>query len=36
MGIIWTLIVGAIIGAVAGALTSRGAAMGWISNYLLD
>lgn len=34
MGIIWTLIVGAIIGAVAGALTSRGAAMGWISNIL--
>lgn len=34
MGLIWTLIVGAIIGAVACAITSRGAAMGWISNII--
>uniref|UniRef100_UPI0040259292 GlsB/YeaQ/YmgE family stress response membrane protein n=1 Tax=Streptococcus anginosus TaxID=1328 RepID=UPI0040259292 len=34
MGLIWTLIVGAAIGAIAGAITSRGAAMGWISNII--
>ena len=27
---IWSLIVGALIGVIAGAITSRGAAMGWI------
>ena len=31
---IWSLIVGALIGMIAGAITSRGAAMGWISNIL--
>ena len=31
---IWSLIVGALIGVIAGAITSRGAAMGWISNIL--
>lgn len=34
MGLIWTLIVGAVIGTIAGAITSRGAAMGWISNII--
>ncbi|MCD3416586.1 GlsB/YeaQ/YmgE family stress response membrane protein [Streptococcus equi subsp. zooepidemicus] len=32
MGIIWTLIVGALIGAIAGALTKKGGSMGWIAN----
>ena len=31
---IWVLIVGAIIGAIAGAITRRSGAMGWISNIL--
>lgn len=31
---IWSLIVGAIIGVIAGAITNRGASMGWISNIL--
>ena len=31
---IWSLIVGAIIGVVAGAITNRGESMGWISNIL--
>ncbi|GAA5350232.1 GlsB/YeaQ/YmgE family stress response membrane protein [Streptococcus uberis] len=34
MGIIWTLIVGGIIGLIAGALTKRGGSMGWIANIL--
>ena len=29
---LWVLIVGAIIGAIAGALTKNGGSMGWISN----
>ncbi|HEK9375601.1 TPA: GlsB/YeaQ/YmgE family stress response membrane protein [Streptococcus equi subsp. equi] len=32
MGIIWTLNVGALIGAIAGALTKKGGSMGWIAN----
>ncbi|MFL1695469.1 GlsB/YeaQ/YmgE family stress response membrane protein [Weissella kandleri] len=32
MGWIWTLIVGAIIGAIGGAITKT--SMGWISNIL--
>ena len=31
---LWVLIVGAVIGAIAGAITNRGAAMGWISNII--
>ena len=31
---IWVLIVGAIIGAIAGAITRRSGAMGWISNII--
>ncbi len=31
---IWTLIVGAIIGIIAGAITSKGKSMGWISNII--
>ncbi|MGI1736742.1 GlsB/YeaQ/YmgE family stress response membrane protein, partial [Streptococcus uberis] len=34
MGIIWTLIVGGIIGLIAGALTKHGGSMGWIANIL--
>lgn len=29
---LWTLLVGALIGAIAGALTKKGGAMGWIAN----
>lgn len=31
---IWTLIVGAIIGVIAGALTKKGGSMGWIANIV--
>ena len=31
---IWVLIVGAISGAVAGVITRRSGAMGWISNII--
>lgn len=31
---IWVLIVGVIIGAVAGVITRRSGAMGWISNII--
>ena len=31
---IWSLIVGAIIGVIAGALTKKGGSMGWIANIL--
>lgn len=34
MGLLWQLLIGAVIGAVAGALTSRGMPMGWIGNIL--
>ncbi len=34
MGLIWTLIVGAIIGVIAGALTSKDMPAGWISNIV--
>ncbi|VTS23062.1 transglycosylase associated family protein [Streptococcus pseudoporcinus] len=33
MGIIWTLLVGALIGLIAGALT-KGGSMGWIANIV--
>ena len=32
MGLIWTLIVGGVIGAIAGAITNKGGSMGWIAN----
>ena len=31
---IWSLIVGALIGLIAGAITKKGSSMGWISNIL--
>ncbi|MEY8515292.1 GlsB/YeaQ/YmgE family stress response membrane protein [Lactococcus taiwanensis] len=31
---IWSLIVGAIIGLIAGAITNKGESMGWIANIL--
>ncbi|MDN6196047.1 MAG: GlsB/YeaQ/YmgE family stress response membrane protein [Atopostipes suicloacalis] len=34
MGLLWQLLIGAIIGAVAGALTSRDVPMGWIGNII--
>lgn len=34
MGLIWQLIIGGVIGAVAGALTSRNLPMGWIGNII--
>ena len=32
MGLIWTLIIGAIIGAIGGAITKT--SMGWIANII--
>jgi uncharacterized membrane protein YeaQ/YmgE (transglycosylase-associated protein family) len=34
MHLIWVLIVGGVIGAIAGTITKRGGAMGWISNII--
>ncbi len=34
MGLLWQLLIGAIIGAIAGALTSRDLPMGWIGNIV--
>ncbi|EGJ26730.1 GlsB/YeaQ/YmgE family stress response membrane protein [Streptococcus porcinus] len=34
MGLIWTLIVGGLIGLIAGALTKEGGSMGWIANIV--
>ena len=31
---IWSLIVGAIIGVIAGAIINKGKSMGWIANIL--
>jgi uncharacterized membrane protein YeaQ/YmgE (transglycosylase-associated protein family) len=31
---LWVLIVGGVIGAIAGAITSKGKSMGWIANIL--
>lgn len=31
---IWVLIIGGIIGLLAGAITKRGGSMGWISNII--
>ncbi len=31
---IWSLIVGAIIGIIGGAITNKGSSMGWIANIL--
>ena len=31
---LWVLIVGGVIGLIAGALTGRGESMGWIANIL--
>ncbi|QCZ50374.1 GlsB/YeaQ/YmgE family stress response membrane protein [Levilactobacillus brevis] len=33
-GWLWSIIVGAIIGVIAGAITNKGGSMGWISNIL--
>ncbi|MBL1223502.1 MULTISPECIES: GlsB/YeaQ/YmgE family stress response membrane protein [unclassified Enterococcus] len=32
MGFIWSLLVGALIGVIAGAITNKGGSMGWIAN----
>ncbi|WP_303972191.1 GlsB/YeaQ/YmgE family stress response membrane protein [Streptococcus merionis] len=32
MGLLWSLIVGALIGVIAGSLTNKGGSMGWIAN----
>ncbi len=34
MSTLWTLLIGAIIGAFAGYLTSRNLPMGWIGNII--
>ncbi len=31
---LWSLIVGALIGLIAGAITKKGSSMGWIANIL--
>ncbi|MFC3927216.1 GlsB/YeaQ/YmgE family stress response membrane protein [Streptococcus caprae] len=31
---LWSIIVGALIGVVAGAITKKGGSMGWIANIL--
>ncbi|MGT2910236.1 GlsB/YeaQ/YmgE family stress response membrane protein [Streptococcus cameli] len=31
---IWTLIVGAVIGAIAGSITKKSGSMGWIANIV--
>ncbi len=33
---IWVLIVGGVIGLIAGALTGHGKSMNWIANILID
>ena len=32
MGLIWSLLIGALIGVIAGAITNKGKSMGWIAN----
>lgn len=34
MNWIWTIIVGGLIGLIAGAITRRGGSMGWIANII--
>lgn len=34
MGWLWTLIIGALIGVIAGAITKKGSSMGWIANIV--
>lgn len=34
MGFIWSLIVGGVIGAVAGAITKKDESMGWLANIV--
>lgn len=34
MGFIWSLIVGGLIGLIAGAITKKGGTMGWIANII--
>ncbi|GCF93992.1 membrane protein [Enterococcus florum] len=34
MGWLWTILIGALIGVIAGAITNRGGSMGWIANIL--
>ncbi|MBW7823409.1 GlsB/YeaQ/YmgE family stress response membrane protein [Streptococcus parasuis] len=31
---LWSIIVGALIGVIAGAITNKGGSMGWIANIL--
>lgn len=34
MGWLWSLIIGGIIGAIAGSITKKGESMGWIANII--
>ncbi|MDN6584619.1 MAG: GlsB/YeaQ/YmgE family stress response membrane protein [Enterococcus sp.] len=34
MSWLWTLIIGALIGVIAGAITKKGGSMGWIANIV--
>ena len=34
MSWLWTLIIGAVIGVIAGAITKKGGSMGWIANIV--
>ncbi len=34
LSLIWTLIIGGVIGAIAGAITSRNLPLGWLGNIV--
>ncbi|EHJ57521.1 hypothetical protein HMPREF9318_00537 [Streptococcus urinalis FB127-CNA-2] len=34
MSLLWTLIIGGLIGLIAGVLTKKGGSMGWIANIV--
>lgn len=34
MSFIWSLLVGALIGVIAGSITKKGGSMGWIANIV--
>lgn len=34
MSLLWSLIIGGLIGLVAGAITKKGGSMGWIANII--
>lgn len=34
MSLLWSLLIGGLIGLVAGAITKKGGSMGWIANII--